>query len=147
MRPLLLSILLLFVTSMHAANSLKVTAWTKKTLMNTLSIDYKYDSSNAEQRSKGFTPFAWHALSDFLGDYLQTVQSQQLTLHPTFLIAPTIVDAGTASGIKYWRINAEVLLAEINLKVAFSLIVIATNPAANEPYLIQSISMVKQENP
>lgn len=146
MRPLLLSILLLLVTSMHAANSLKVTAWSKKTLMNTLSIDNKYDRSNAEQRSKEFTPFAWQALSDFLEDYLPTVRSQQLRIHPTFLIAPTIIDTGTASGIKYWRINAEVLLAEINLKVAFSLIVIATNPSANSSYLIQSISMVKQEN-
>jgi hypothetical protein len=147
MRPHLLSILLLFATTIHAANSLKVSEWTQKTLTNTLSIDFNYDSSDAEQHSNGFTPFAWHALSGFLGGYLQKIRAQHLTIHPTFLIAPTIVDSGTASGITYWRINAEVLLAEINVKVAFSLIVIATNPSTNEPYLIQSISMIKQENP
>jgi hypothetical protein len=147
MRPLLCGFLLLFAVSMHAANTLKVTTWTKKTLSHALTIDFNYKNDDRGEQGKGFSLFAWRSLNDFLDNYLQTIRTQQLSIHPNLLIAPTIVDSGTASGIKYWRIYTEVLLAELKIKVACSLIVIASNPSVDGSYLIQSISMVKQENP
>lgn len=147
MRLLLLGFTLLCSSLIHAQHPISVTTWTQKTLMNALSVNYKYGAEEEERDKVGFMPVAWDALTTFLGGYMKTVQDKQLTIHPQFLIKPTIVDSGTASGIKFWRVNEEVLLPELNVKVAFSLIVIASTPSAAGGYLIQSMSMEKQENP
>ncbi|MGC1182434.1 hypothetical protein [Legionella sp.] len=141
-----LAAILIFSSVLHAANPQEVTEWTKNTLMTTLSVDFNYNSMDVTKYRQGFTPYAWNALSGFLGVYLQQIHAQQLILHPKFLKTPTIVDSGIASGIQFWRVNEEIVLPEIKVKIAFSLIVIATNPTANGSYIIQNMSMIKEEN-
>jgi hypothetical protein len=147
MRPLLLGVFLIFSTAIHAANTAKITQWSKHTLLNALSVHYNDTNSDDEQHSVGLTPTAWDTVHDFLEGYMPTIHDKKLIIHPTFLIDPTVVDSGIAAGIPFWRVNAELLLPEINTKVAFSLIILATNESAKEPYLIHSMKMVKQENP
>ncbi|WP_149865173.1 hypothetical protein [Legionella saoudiensis] len=145
MRALVLGIILIVAPNLYAKEPMPVTAWTKKTLLNTLSVDYKtIDEEHMEYRA-GFTMNAWNALKGFLGGYGQTIRDKELSIHPVFLIEPQVVDSGIAAGVHFARVNTEVLLPEINVKVAFSVIVIATKPPSSSPYLIQSISMVKEE--
>lgn len=143
MRSLLLGVFLICSFSIHATNNAEVALWTQQTLLNTFSIDHNYQDSELPKYRTRFTQNSWNAISDFLGDYLQVIRDKKLTLHPVFLIKPTVVDNGDASGIRYWRVNEELLFPEIKMKVAFSLIVIATEHG----YLIQSLDMVKEEKP
>ncbi|WP_133136848.1 hypothetical protein [Legionella rowbothamii] len=145
MRALVLGIILILAPNLYAKEPMPVTAWTKKTLLNTLSIDYKSIDEEPNERKIGFSVSSWDALKGFLGGYLPTIRDQQLSIHPVFLIEPQVVDSGVASGIHFARVNTEVLLPEINAKIAFSVIVIATKSPSTTPYIIQSISMVKEE--
>lgn len=147
MKPLLLCIILVFSSASQTLYSMSVTAWTKKTLIKTLSVDFKSQIDNTAQNPNEFTPNAWAGLSSFLGEYLETIRDQRLIIHPRFLIEPTIIDSGSVSGIRYWRVNEEVLLPEVKVKVAFSLVILATRIANKDSYIIQTVDMVKQENP
>lgn len=148
MKSLLLGVFLICSAGAHAVSNVAVTQWTQKTLLNTLTVDSNYSSSNDyEQHSKGFGRNAWNAISGFLGGYIPVIQEHQLSVHPTFLIEPHVVDSGIVNGIHYWRVDEEVALPELNIKVAFSLLIIETGPSNNGPFLIQSMDMVKQEYP
>jgi hypothetical protein len=147
MRPLLLAFFFIFYTSSYADNTTKITNWTKKTLLNTLSISYDDSSSENDQHSIGLTSSAWDSVHDFFEKYQPQLQDKKLKIHPAFLLGPTIVDSGTAANIPFWRINAELMLPEINKKVAFSLIVLAPQSTSKDPYLIHSMTIIPQENP
>jgi hypothetical protein len=136
---LLLSFILLFPAINYADDS-SVLAWTKQTLLNTLSIDYKTLKEDFDKSKANYTTSAWGALESFLGDKIPTIQNDQLTLHPTAPSLGTIVDAGTVDNVTYWRINQPISIPELNMNVNFSLVVIkSTNP----PYLIQSVNMTQ----
>ena len=144
MRSLLLGFFLICSSAVHAATDAEVEHWTKQTLTETIAINYDYDESDREAHKKRYTHFAWDSLSEFLGGYVQVVRDKHLTLHPVFLVEPArVVDSGVASGISYWRVDEEVSIPELKVVVAFSLIVIATT----DSFLVQSLSMEKQENP
>ncbi|MFT4058699.1 MAG: hypothetical protein QM652_04025 [Legionella sp.] len=147
MSAFLLGLFLIFSTVTHADDTTKVTHWTKKTLLNTLAIRYNDTSTDNEQHSIGLTPAAWSSVAAFIENYLPQMRDKQLTLHPAFLIGPKIVDSGTAANIPFWRINAEIILPEINKKVFFSLIVLATKSSPKDPYLVHSITLNPQVNP
>jgi hypothetical protein len=145
MRALILGIIIILAPNLYAKEPMPVTVWTKKTLLNALSVDYKSIDEKPEEYKAGFTINSWDALKVFLGGYTETIRDKELSVHPLFLIEPQVVDSGVASGMHFARVNTEILLPEINVKVAFSVIVIATKPPSSSPYIIQSISMVKEE--
>lgn len=147
MRSLLLGVFLIFSAGAHAVSNVAVTQWTQTVLLNTLTVDSNYSSKDYEQHSRGFSRNAWNAISGFLGGYIPVIQDHKLSVHPTFLIEPHVVDSGIVDGIHYWRVNEEVAFPELNIKVAFSLLIIETQPTNNGPFLIQSMDMVKQEYP
>lgn len=145
MRALVLAIIIILAPNLYAKEPMPVTAWTKKILLNALSVDYKSIDEEPEEYKAGFTINSWDALKVFLGGYVETIRDKELSIHPLFLIEPQVVDSGVVSGMKFARVNTEILLPEINIKVAFSVIVIATKQPSSSPYIIQSISMVKEE--
>lgn len=144
MRTLLFGIILILAPHLYANPVIEPTQWTQELLLKTLTVDHNATNDNPNETREGFTFNAWNALRIFLGGYLPIIQKQQLVVHPTFLIEPQIVDSGEVSGIRFWRINTEIALPELNTKVAFSLIVLATTPSSPTPYIIQSISMEKE---
>lgn len=145
MRALILGIIIILAPNLYAKEPIPVTVWTKKILLNALSVDYKSIDENPEEYKAGFTINSWDALKVFLGGYAETIRDKELSVHPLFLIEPQVVDSGVVSGMHFARVNTEILLPEINVKVAFSVIVIATKSPSSSPYIIQSISMVKEE--
>lgn len=147
MRAILLGILLILTPNLYANPPIAVTAWTKKILMNTLTVDYTYKNKAPGETPEGFTVNAWSAIREFLGGYIQVIRDRKLSIHPVFLVEPQVVDSGVVTGIHFWRVNSKVSLPELNIQVVFSLITIATAPSSNTPYVIQSISMIKEENP
>ncbi|WP_392538055.1 hypothetical protein [Legionella sp. 227] len=136
----------LYAQNDYTQNDAEVCQWVKKILLSTLSVDYNYDSSNDTELHKNYTGNAWNALTDFLGNYLEVIKNQQLTLHPTLITEPYIAEKGIALNIHYWRVNEVVSIPELNLTIAFSLIVIEANPLPHGHLLIQSMDMVKKEN-
>ena len=144
---LFLSVLFAFSFTLYAQNNAEVCQWTKQTLLNTLSIDYTYQKGDDDQIRKSYTDNAWDAISGFLGGYVDTVKEQHLTTHPIFIQEPSVVASGVDSGIYYWRVNEEVLIPELHLIIAFSMLVIKTNSSTSGGYVIQSLNMVKRESP
>jgi len=112
-----------------------------------LSIDYNYKADDDSELRKNYTKDGWNALSDFLGNYINVVREQQLTLHPVFTIEPFVTAKGIAlKEIHYWRVNEVVSIPELKLTIAFSLLVIEANPTPNGHFLIQSMDMIKKDN-
>lgn len=147
--PRTLAWLVLFISpfTLYAQNDAEVCQWVNQTLLRTFSLDYTYDPSNEDiEVRNSYTMNAWNALTDFLGNYIPVIQEKRLTLHPVFITEPFIAEQGVYSGIHYWRTNEVISIPELNLIIAFSLIVLETNPSSNGHYLIQSIDMVKKEN-
>lgn len=131
-----------FIPSTHYAdnNDLDVKAWTQETLMATLAINYTETSADFDNLRKRYTVNAWLALHDFFSAEIDTIRQKHLTIHPSPLTPPTIVEEGVTSGIYYWRINQSVMIPEMNSTLDFSLIVIkATNP----PFIIQSVNVIR----
>lgn len=139
--------LLLFISplTLYAQNDAEVLQWVKQILLETFSVDYTYKPSDDDQLRKNYTENAWSALIVFLGNYLPIIREERLTVHPVFITEPFIDEKGTFSGVRSWRVNEVMSFPELNIIVAFSLLVIETN-APNGNYLIQSMDMVKKEN-
>ncbi|MDP1603701.1 MAG: DotI/IcmL family type IV secretion protein [Legionella sp.] len=137
--PLFLFFILLFPT-INYADDAGVISWTKQTLLNTLTIDYKNMKTELDKSKANYTPAAWGAFKSFLGDKVATIQDNQLTLHPTAPSSGTIVDAGNVDNVTYWRINQPIDIPELNMSVTFTVVVIK---ASNPPYLIQSVNMTQ----
>ncbi|WP_454783013.1 hypothetical protein [Legionella sp. WA2022007384] len=148
--PRILLWLVLFISplTLYAQNDEQISRWVKQILLNTLSVDYTYKASDDSELRKNYTENAWDALTNFLGNYLDVIRVNQLTLHPTFITEPYVVEQGKALGVYYWRVNEVVSIPELNLTIAFSLIVIEANPQADGGgrLLIQSMDMIKKEN-
>ncbi|MBN9228847.1 MULTISPECIES: hypothetical protein [Legionella] len=146
-KTLIWFILFLCPLSLYAQDDAEVCQWVKKILLNTLSIDYNYKADDDSELRKNYTKDGWNALSDFLGNYINVVREQQLTLHPVFTIEPFVTAKGIAlKEIHYWRVNEVVSIPELKLTIAFSLLVIEANPTPNGHFLIQSMDMIKKDN-
>ncbi|HHF7346498.1 TPA: DotI/IcmL family type IV secretion protein [Legionella feeleii] len=129
---------LVFPPLNYAAN-IDVSTWTQKVLLATLTIDYniKLPDDMAEVR-KNYSPNAWEGLQAFLGDKIDLVRKEKLSLHPVPVGPPMIVTSGVNSGIIFWRINQVISVPELNAVIEFSVIV-----SLADPYLIQTVSMIK----
>ncbi|KTD63033.1 Macrophage killing protein with similarity to conjugation protein [Legionella santicrucis] len=148
MKSLLQKILLfvvLFTSSLnlYAQTDTEVTQWVKQIILDTLSIDYNYKVREHLAFRKNYSDNAWNALAVFLGGYVKIVREQHLTLHPKFAKEPFVESEGVSNGVKYWRVDSVVLVAEVNEMVAFSMVV--TKPF--DRFIIQSVDMVKKDNP
>ncbi|KTC90817.1 hypothetical protein OQJ18_15105 [Fluoribacter dumoffii] len=143
---LLWFMLLISPLTLYAQDETDVCQWVKQILTTTLSVDYTYEPANAAELKKNYSLNAWNALSSFLGSYVEVIKEQHLTLHPKFIKDPEISEQGIVSGITYWRVDEVVSLPELNLTIAFSLLIIKTNPSPYGHFLIQSINMLKKEN-
>lgn len=141
----LLSFLLAPCFSYADTDDSDVTTWTQDILLNTLSVDYSTYENTFQTYQVNYTQNARDALRGFLGNYLPVIQQNQLTLHPLALNTPQVVNEGYFSGIHFWRINQAIALPELNSQISFSVVVIKAN--GNPPYIIQSVSMVKQPYP
>ncbi len=141
-------VIVLFISpfTLNAQTDDEVCQWVKQILTSTLSVDYNFQPSDEDEIRTNFTANAWNALTQFLGGYIKTIKTEQLTLHPTVIKEPFIAESGTVSGIRYWRVNEVISIPELNLMIAFSLIVEHTSGFKNNQFLIQSMDMVKKEN-
>ncbi|QMT61351.1 DotI/IcmL/TraM family protein [Legionella sp. PC997] len=149
--PRILLWLILFISplTLYAQNKEAISQWVKQILLNTLSLDYTYQASNDSELRKNYTANAWDALSNFLGNYLDVIRENQLTLHPIFITEPYVVEQGMALGVHFWRVNEVVSIPELKVTISFSLIVIEANPQPDGGgrLLIQSMDMIKKDNP
>ncbi|KTD74548.1 DotI/IcmL/TraM family protein [Legionella tucsonensis] len=151
MKPFLQRILLWFVFfispfTLYAQSDNQICQWVKGTLLDTFSLDYTYKPSDGEELRKSYTENAWDALTEFLGNYLPIIREKRLTLHPVFIKEPFIAEKGIFSGVHFWRVNEVLSIPELNIIIAFSVLVIETSPLSNGRYLIQSMDMVKKES-
>lgn len=137
---------LILVTSsfnLYAQTDAEVCQWVKQIILNTLSIDYNYRFKDHTAFRKNYSDNAWNAIVAFLGGYVKIVKQQNLTLHPKFAKEPFVESEGVSNGARYWRVDSVVLVPELNEMVAFSMIV--TKPF--DRFIIQSVDMVKKDNP
>ncbi|QRN04776.1 hypothetical protein GH742_13420 [Legionella sp. MW5194] len=123
----------------------EVAAWAQTTLLNTLTVNYdSYEEDIASNRIN-YTQNARDALRGFLGNYLSVIEENQLSLHPQALGNAQIINEGYFSGIHFWRINQAIAIPELSIQIAFSIVVVKVN--GDPPYLVQSVSMIKQPYP
>lgn len=147
---LLRNFFLLFLLSIPCFSSAdaqddEVAAWTQTVLINTLSLDYDSYEADIEANRINYTQNARDALRGFLGNYLSVIEENQLSLHPQALGNAQIINEGYFSGIHFWRVNQAIAIPELNIQIFFSIVVVKVN--GNPPYLVQSVSMVKQPYP
>lgn len=139
----ILLIVLLIFPSLNYADDNDVAAWTRQVLISTLSIDYTVTPENFAILQENYMPTAWEALEDFVGDQVNVIRAEKLTLHPVALGPATVVRSGFSFGIHYWRVNQSIAIPELNMTIDFSVIVIKAN---NPPYLIQNMTMSKHDS-
>lgn len=142
-KNLIFALLFSYSLTLHAETEAQVCQWVKQIIIETLSVDYNYKSREHTAFRKNYSNNAWSALVAFLGGYIKVVRAQQLTLHPKFVKEPFIESEGISNGVQYWRVDSVVLVSELNELVAFSMIV--TKPY--DRFIIQSVDMVKKDNP
>jgi hypothetical protein len=147
MRSLIFGVFLIFTSTLYAVTNAAVTQWTELALMHAFSVDFNYNNQNTAVRQQWFTPTAWQGINSFLRIYLRRIHEEKLTIHPQFLLKPRVVDSGVASGIHFWRVNSEMTLPELKIKIAFSVVVLKTNTPVGNSFIIQSLNMTKQEKP
>ncbi|MGL5742562.1 MAG: DotI/IcmL/TraM family protein [Legionella sp.] len=145
-RTLFLILLSVIPLSIYAQDDAEVSQWVKQTLANTLTMDYHYKPSDDNELRTYYTANGWAALAQFLGSYVPIIKERQLSLHPQFIKDPFVVEKGTISGTRFWRVETVVSITELHLMIAFSLIVLETNSPKNGNLMIQSMDMVKKEN-
>lgn len=144
-----IAVLFMFLMLPQLANADQndeVAVWAAKTLLITLSLSNGQNRADLEKIKKSYSYNAWSGLISFLGQQRNTVQSEKITPHPVLDGRPVVVKTGVASGIQFWKINQNVIFPGLNIKVAFTLTVLARNPNANIPYLIYSMDMVLLPN-
>ena len=90
---LLVTAWLLFSHSLWADDS-KIAAWAGQVLISTLSVNYMESDEDLNQMRAYYTLDAWNGISFFLGNYLDKVRAQKLTLHPIATRPPTITNKG-----------------------------------------------------
>lgn len=135
---------LLFSSFTQADVNSNVGPWVKNTLSETLSVNYMEEKDSLDKVNENYTLNAWGAIVSFLGGYMDVIRARQLTIHPVFVGDPVVVTSGYSSGIRFWRINQQVLLPEIKAQLFFSLIVLLRSPDSEEPYVIQSLDIIKK---
>lgn len=127
----------------HAANNNHpVAIWAANALNQTLSLNYKTLPSNLNKAKKYYMPIAWQTLTNFLNDKLVVIQDRHLILRPKALTYANIFTQEDYAGVRFWRVNQRYRIPELNMDIAFSLIIVK---ASKQPYLIQSINMTKTE--
>ncbi len=141
---LCLSAALLIFSSITRADNNEVAAWAQQVLLATLSVDFSQTPQDSATVRTHYTKNAWDAAANFLGNYMQKVRAQKLTLHPVLNGPATLVASGAVNedvlpGIKYWRVNQQVVIPELNITVDFSLLIMMTSTA--NKFLVQSIDM------
>lgn len=136
-------IVLLLFPSLNYADDNDVAAWTQQVLLSTLSIDYTVTPENFAVLRENYMPTAWEALQDFVGDQVNVIRTEKLTLHPVALGPATVVRSGFSFDIHYWRVNQSIAIPELNMTIDFSVIVIKAN---NPPFLIQNMTMIKHDS-
>lgn len=152
-RTLFIFVLLLSPFTLYADDDAQeVCQWVKPILLDTLAVDYNIKASDDLELRKNYTDTAWSALTMFLGNYLKIIKEQHLMLHPVYVEEPYVarsgvLKSGLMSGIHYWRVNTTIKIPELRLTIAFSLMIIGINPSSYGHFSIQSMDMVKQENP
>ena len=137
--------LLLFSSFIHANPTPDVGEWVKQTLSDTLSISFEQKQDNLVPIRNNYSYDSWNALIGFLSDYINIIHSQQLTVHLFFKENPIIINHGMSSGINFWRVNETVVLPELKVELFFSFIVLLKEPDSGEPYVIQSMNIIKKD--
>lgn len=139
----ILLMVLLFFPSLDYADDNDVATWTRQVLISTLSIDYTVTPENFAILQENYMPTAWEALQDFVGDQVNVIRAEKLTLHPVAIGPATVVRSGVSFDIHYWRVNQSIAIPELNMTIDFSVIVIKAN---NPPFLIQNMTMIKHDS-
>lgn len=136
--------LILSFTHPTFAKNVEVNTWVSQVLMATLSINYQQPPSYLQSLRPYYTVNSWDGLRSFLGNYVQTVQDNELMLHPIITTPAQVTREGDFSGIQYWQVTETIHIPELSFSVQFSVIVLGTsNPS--QPYVIQSINMIKND--
>ncbi len=148
-RSLFLSLTLLFFASFIQADDTTenetVTNWTMQTLLDTFTINYSQTANDFAQVRTHYTLNAWSGITGFMSQYKDQINTNQMSIHPIFLSEPTIVKTGNYSGIHFFRVNQTLLLAELNIEVDLSLVILAATPNSKLPYIIQSMDILTKQ--
>ncbi|WP_131783577.1 DotI/IcmL/TraM family protein [Legionella gresilensis] len=136
-------LLLTLLPMLSFADNANVLAWTKQTLLNTLSLNYKTMDNQLNSVKSHYTPEAWQNLNSFLGDKINTIRDNQLTLHPSAVNTKQFIAQQGFENVVFWRVNQGFNIPELKTTIYFSVVVI---PAKNPPYLIQSLNVTKLDD-
>ncbi|BCA94062.1 hypothetical protein TUM19329_04230 [Legionella antarctica] len=137
--------LLVYSSFSHANPNPDVGEWVKQTLSDTLSIYFEQKQDNLAPIRNNYSYDSWNALLGFLSNYIDTSRKQQLIVHPYLKDEPIVVGQGLSSGIHFWRVNQAVVLPELKIELFFSIIVLLRSADSEEPYVIQSMDIIKSD--
>jgi len=122
-----------------------VKEWAQKVLLKTLTINYTDTDQKIEQSRHYYLRNAWDGLGSFLGDKVQEIRELKTQSTPKPMGPAVILEKGVFSGIHYWRVKQDIYFPKAAMEIEFIVTVIETNPYAGSDYVIQSISMKKEQ--
>lgn len=140
-KALLLFSLLLISPFIHADEDQDILNWSEQTLISTLTVSYNQKVHNWADIKKNYSYNAWSGITEFLGSSMETIRKKRLVLHPVLESEPQLLHSGVNSGIQFWRVKVVISVPELNSTLDFTLVVIASNPDSETPYIIHSINI------
>lgn len=138
MRIILWCILFVPFSSYADFSDDQVADWTAKVIKETLSVSYLESRAEVNAPSKYYSYNGWNNIASFLGDRMVNVREKKIITNPVPAEAPTVVNSGEYSGVRYWRVNQGWVIPELEVEVWFSAVVLQKN--SNE-LMINSMSM------
>lgn len=140
-------ITLIVFSSFSYQKSASVTDWVEQTLLLSTALNFTNNESYSSPVRLRYTHNGWEALSNFLSHYANSSLGNDMPFHPTVISEPAIVNSGIITnshffaGTPYWRVEQGIAIPELNINIAFSVLVIETT---DKHFLIQSLDMVAQ---
>lgn len=122
-----------------------VTTWTNKAILSAFAVHYNKESAQIETLNKVAMTYAVaKAISSFYAPFLPKIRDANLSIHPQFLLKPSLIDSGVAANIPFWQLSAELFIPELNLKVALNLMVLQPDKSTQD-FQIYQIKLTPEE--
>ena len=116
----------------------EVALWTEQVLSKTLQLNINSTQNDINQIKLYYSPNAWDNLNSFFQHY-----TINLFNHNEKIIAlnkAQVTDEGNYSSVHYWRINQQLAIIDLHLRIDLSAIIFKNK---NPIYLIHSISILQ----
>lgn len=122
-------------------NSILVTEWAERVLMDSLTASYFDKTEDIKSVQKYYSLAAWETINDFFNNELKIINQYKLSVHPKALTKPMLSKETNCEYKLCWRVNQKFKLPELRMTIDFSLVITRIIQSNSEHYFIQNLNM------